>query len=447
MRSVARPVAGAMLVLLTGVASSKSALARDAQCAAAPAIAATASTDAMLSAAEALVTPLDRPRARALYLAILAREPRDDEATIGLARVDAWDGCLALAERGYREVLARSPSNVEARAGLADVLAWTSRWAEADEVLADGLAAAPLSPELLARKSRVASMRGDAAAASKYIAEAERVTPLDPEVREARDRLFLGQARLGQRVEVFPAGYDDVYTTDASAMQRWRRLRFELGATVVSRHGAPRETRSGPIKTTIIDGRPSFGAFYHYSGGGWVGATFGVSAPALSLPRYAVGVSAFAPLGRALSLYGSTAYWQYADDRDVIIVSPALGVAVTDSVDVTARYWLTSVVVRGAAGTSSTLDYVHSAGVRVGWRPDSRLTLGADYTYGVQLERNPSATDLLQLRSHIVSVFARKLLDRSFGIDLAVSLERRASLGSGPTVVGAIAETGVFARW
>jgi YaiO family outer membrane protein len=216
---------------------------------------------------------------------------------------------------------------------------------------------------------------------------------------------------------------------------------------VISRHGALRDTRSGPLKTTIIDGRPSFGAFYHYSGGGWVGATFGASAPALALPRYAVGISAFAPLGRVLSLHLSTAYWQYIDDRDVVIVSPALGIAVTDSVDVTARYWLTSVVVRGSGSTSTVVDYVHSAGIRVGWRPNTRLTLGADYTYGIQLERNPSATDLLQLRSHIFSVFARKLLDRSFGVDVAFSLERRTSLGSGPTVVGAIAEAGVFTRW
>jgi hypothetical protein len=395
----------------------------------------------MLTAADALVTPLDRPAARALYLAILARDPRDDEATIGLARVDAWDGCLALAEQGYRDVLARSPKNVDARAGLADVLTWTSRWTEAEEVLAVGLKSAPLSPELLTRRSKVAAMRGDASRAIAYIAKAERVTPLDAEVHEARDRLFLGQARLGERYEIFPSGYDKVATTDVSAMQRWRRLRFEAGATVISRHGALRDTRSGPIKTTIIDGRPSFGVYYHYDGGGWVGAAFGVSAPALALPRYATTISGFQPLGRVFSAYLSTAYWQYTDDRDVVIVSPALGIAITDAIDVTLRYWLTTVI------TNDLTDYVHSAGIRIGWRPTAKLTLGFDYTYGVQLERNPSAIDLLQLRSHIFSVFARKMVSRSFGVDLSVSLERRASLGAGPTVLGEIGEAGVFTRW
>jgi hypothetical protein len=447
MRALAKRVCASVFLLLTGVANARSASADDALCRAAPAIAATESTDAMLTAADALVTPLDRPRARALYLAILARDPRDDEATIGLARVDAWDGCLALAERGYREVLARSPTNVEARAGLADVLAWTSRWAEAEEVLSTGLVSAPLSPELLTRRSKVASARGNASVAARYMTEAERVTPLDAEVREARDRLFLGQARLGQRIERFPRGYDDVYTTDVSAMQRWRRLRFEAGATVASRHGALRDTRSGLQKTSVIDGRPSLGTFYHYDGGGWVGAALGVGAPALALPRYAVTVSGFQPLTRVLSLHFSTAYWHYIDDRDVVILSPALGVALSDAVDLTFHYWLTVVAVAATDITGSTVDYVHSAGVRVGWRPDPRLSLGLDYTYGVQLDRNPTATDLLELRSHIVTLFARKLLDRSFGVDLAVSFERRSSRATAPTVIGEVIEAGVFARW
>jgi YaiO family outer membrane protein len=420
------------------------AFAGESSCRAAPAVAPGGDADAMLTAAQALVTPLDRPRARALYLAILARDPEDDEATVGLARVDGWDGCYALAERGYRAVLARSPGNVEACAGLADILAWTSRWKEAQGILDAGLARSPLAPELLSRRARIASARGDMSAASGYLAEAERVAPLDPEVREARDRHFVGQARLGQRLQIFPTGYDDVYTTDVSAMQRWRRLRFELGATVISRHGAPRETRSGPIKTTIIDGRPSAGAFYHYAGGGWIGGTMAMSAPALALPRIALGISGFAPLDRIFSLYFSTAYWRYADDRDVVILSPALGVAITDAVDFTARYWLTAVVVRS---DEASVDYVHSIGARVAWRLEPRTTVGVDYTYGVQLERNPSATELLELRSHIVSLFARRLITRSLGADLALSIERRTSLGTAPDVFGPAAEAGIFTRW
>jgi hypothetical protein len=46
-----------------------------------------------------------------------------------------------------------------------------------------------------------------------------------------------------------------------------------------------------------------------------------------------------------------------------------------------------------------------------------------------------------------VSLLALVLLDRTFGVDVALSLERRTSLGLGPDVFGPAAEAGVFARW
>ena len=432
--------------MLADIFSGGRALARDEVCRAAPAIDATGTVTELVAAADALSSPADRPRARALYLAALARDPHDDEAAIGLARTDAADGCHALAERGYRDVLTRSPGNVDARAGLADVLLWTGRWGEAEDVIGEGLRHAPYSPDLLSRRARLAHFRGQAGLARFYLGEAEYVTPLDPEIQAARDRVFLGQARLGQRVQIFPSSYDDLYTTDVSALFRWQRLRFEAGMTVMARHGATRETRSGPLRTTVIDGRPSFGTYYHFGNGAWAGGAVAISAPALALPLRALSLSGFTPLGRVFSAQLVTSLWQYRDDRDVIILSPALSAAVADAVDVTARYWLTSVIA-GTPSGDTTIDHVHSAGLRVSWRPRPRLSLGVDYTYGVQLERNPTATELLDLRSHIVSALALLLLDRTFGVDAALSLERRTSLGAGPDVFGPAAEVGVFARW
>ena len=417
----------------------------DKLCRAAPAIETTASTDALLTAADALSSPLDRARGRALYLAVLAREPEDEEAAVGLARLDAADGCYALAAKGYRDVLARSPGNVDARAGLADVLVWTGKWKEADEVLRDGLVYAPLSPDLLSRRARVAHFRGDPAAARRYLNEAARVSPLDPEVRVARERVFLGQLRLGQRVQIFPSSHDDLYTTDTSGMLRWQRLRFEVGASVVTRYGATRSTRSGPTRTTLIDGRPMFGTFYHFDSGAWAGGSVGISVPALALPRYALSLSGFTPLGRIFSAQLTTSFWTYSDRRDVIVVSPALGAAITDSIDAVVRYWFTAV--SGPGGTGATTFYdVHSAGARVAWRPHPRLSLGVDYTYGVQLERNPTANELIDIRSHIFSALAMFLIDPSFGVDVAASLEYRVSQ-TAPDVLGPAIEAGVFARW
>jgi YaiO family outer membrane protein len=420
------------------------AAAKDPLCRSGPPIEPTESTDALLGAAEALTTSLDRPRARALYLAVLARDPGDEEAAVGLARVDAVDGCFALAMSGYRDVLSRSPGNVDARAGLADILIWTGRWKEAGRVLDEGLAHAPLSPELLARRARLSYFSGDPTTARRYIAEAQRVSPLDPEVREARERMALGQMRLGQRVQLFPSGYDDILTTDASAMIRWRRLRFELDEQVVNRHGAERPSRSGPVHTGIIDGRPTFGTYYHFENGAWAGGSIGVGAPAVSLPHYMFSLSGFMPLGRVLSGHVTAAYWRYKDDRDVAILSPALGVAVTESVDLLVRYWLTAVSAASGSGDKS-ITVVHSVGARIGYRVRPRLSVGLDYTYGVQLERNPTADELVNLRSHIVSLIGVMLFSESFGIDGALSLERRES--KGPAVFGPAAEVGAFVRW
>ena len=55
---------------------------------------------------------------------------------------------------------------------------------------------------------------------------------------------------------------------------------------MVSRHGASRDTRSGPLKTTLLDGRPSLGAFYHYRGGAWdSGDDYGIAFTQPELPH------------------------------------------------------------------------------------------------------------------------------------------------------------------
>jgi hypothetical protein len=280
----------------------------------------------------------------------------------------------------------------------------------------------------------VAYWSGDMRDARADFREAMRISPIDPDLRASEERVFLGQARLGQRVQRFPAGYDDVYTTDATVSQRSKRLRFEGGVTVVSRYGAERDTRSGRQKTQILDGRPSFGAYYHHREGAWFGGSVAVSAPALALPRYAFEVKGFAPWGTVLSLHAACALWRYEDDRDVLILSPAVTVALTDSLDVTARYWLTSVIIR-ANDKAETVNAVHSVGARIAFRP------------GVQLERNPLATELLELRSHIVTLLGQRMLSASFGVDASLAVERRASASRDGSVVGGASELGAFVRW
>lgn len=413
-------------------------------CAAAKDVGAVRDVDVGLTEAGALTTELDRPRARALYLAVLAKDPLDEEAVIGLAGVDAADGCLAMAERALSELLVRSPANVDARALLADVLVRAGRIGAARDVLDAGLALAPVAVPLLARRARLATWGGEARTARRDLDEAERITPLDPEVREARDRLALGLARLGQRVQIFPAGYDDLVTTDAAAMQRFGTWRVELGATVTGRYGAERETRSGPQKTTILDGRPSFGLFRHFENGASLGGSVGFGSPGIALPRLALNVASFVPLSRLVGLHFATSYWRYAGDRDVSILSPAVVVTPADRLELMAKYWLTGVRVRERNIGAVT---VSSVGGRVTYRFDGRTTAGLDYTYGLQLERNPIATELSSLRSHVITLLGQRLVTRRLGLDAALSVEHRENIRTGRTALGPAIELGVSTRW
>ncbi len=414
------------------------------RCSAAADVSPVVEVDAALTEADAVTTPADRPRARALYLAVLVRDPFDEEAAVGLARMDAADGCYALAKRGVRDVLARSPKNVEARVVLADVLVLENRFADARREVEAGLLHAPLSVDLLARRARLAAWGGDAATAKRDLDEAARIAPLDPDVLAARDRLVVGLARFGQRVQLFPSGYDDLVTTEASAMQRFGTWRFEVAATVMGRYGAVRETRSGPQKTTIVDGRPSIGLWKHFENGSYLGGSFGVSAPGVTLPLLSLNVGSFVPVGRFVGVHFSTSYWRYAEDRDVSILSPAVVVSPADRIELTARYWMTGVRVR-ERGIGAVV--VSSAGGRVTYRIDSRTSAAVDYTYGLQLERNPLATELSSVRSHIVTLMGQRLVQRRLGVDLAVSLERRENIRTGTSALGPAVELGISTRW
>lgn len=381
----------------------------------------------------------DRGRARALYLALLTRKANDDEAIVGLARVDAWDGCWDLAERGYRDVLSRHPGDAEARAGLVDLLLWQRRWDAAAVEIDDGLARTPSSAELLARRARLAHWQGDEAGALRDASAAERLAPLDPTLRAQRDELFLGEARLGIRTQFLPRDYDDVYTLDAEGMQRYRHLRFTLGHRVVARTGA----FGG---TTPVDGRRAAGAYYHFRNGGWAGLELAHAAPAVALPRFAGTLSALSPLGKRLSVFLSAAVWEYAADKTVFLGAPSIGVTVTDTLELGARYWVSSVVanVPGQASVSGTS---HSAGIRAVFRPETALVVGGEYTYGVQLDQNPTFSQLLELRSHVFTVFARKMFTREIGVAPVVAVERRQNQASGAVLVVPMVETSLLVRW
>jgi YaiO family outer membrane protein len=385
------------------------------------------SRDAILAEARGAAITGERAHARALYLAVLAMHADDLEAVVGLARVDAWDHCWVLAERGYRSALSRAPADAEARAGLVDLLLWQGRLHEADDEVSEGLSLSPRSPELLARRARLAHWRGDEEAALRDASAAVALSPLDPVFRADREQLFLGEARVGARAQALPRGYDDVVTADTEVMQRYHRLRFHVGHRLVARTGAFGAT-------TPIDGRRAFGVYHHFTAGGWAGLELAHTSPAAALPRWAMTVSALAPLGGRFSFFLSAAYWRYAADKSVFLIAPSVGVSLTDSFEVGLRWWVSSVATT-VPGQAVASDTVHSVGVRAMWRPEPTVLIGAEYTYGVQLDQNPTLAQLLQLRSHVLTVFARRMFTPHVGVQPVLAVERRESVASGAVIV------------
>lgn len=413
--------------------------ARAAVCGAAKNVPTTGTRKALLARAQSYIADKERAEARAIYLALLARDPSDDEVRGQLARLDAWDGCYDLAERGYRQVLSHYPEDAEVRAGLVDVLLWTRRWDDAEAELEEGLRRSPGSPDLILRRAKLAHWRGDEERAAADAARARRLAPLDIEVQGLRDEVFLGEARLAGRAQIFPSGYDDLYTTEAEISQRWRKLRFFLGHQSVARTGAFADI-------TTIDVRRTVGVYYHAPFGGWVGAAVGVATPGVALPVVAVTLSALTPVGSSFTLLMNAAVWQYTNDKTVYTVVPSLGWAATPTLEVGARWWVSNVVAR-APGQTNVSETIHSLGLRAVYRPEPSWQAGAEYTYGVQLDQNPTFTQLLELRSHIVTVYARRMFFRELGVQPVFALERRESLSSGVVIVVPLVELALLTRW
>lgn len=413
--------------------------ARAAVCAAAKNVPTTGTRDALLARARSHIADNERPEARAIYLALLARDPSDDEVRGRLARLDAWDGCYDLAEKGYRQVLSHYPEDAEVRAGLVDVLLWTRRWDEAEAELEEGVKRSPGSPDLVLRRAKLAHWRGDEERAAAEAARARRLAPLDLDAQALCDEVFLGEARLAGRAQLFPSGWDDIYTTEAEISQRWRKLRFFFGHQSVARTGAF-------ANTTTIDVRRTVGVYYHAPFGGWVGAAVGVATPGAALPLVAVTLSALSPIGSLFTLLTNAAVWQYTNDKTVYTIAPSLGWAATPTLEIGARWWVSNVVAR-APGQTSVSETVHSIGLRAVYRPEPSWQAGAEYTYGVQLDQNPTFTQLLELRSHVVTVYARRMFFRELGVQPVFALERRESLASGVVIVVPLVELALLTRW
>lgn len=396
------------------------------------------SSDSALAEAHGLAAQRRWADARAIYLWLLARDDNDAGALFGLARIDAWEGCWALAEREYARLLAAHPPDADVRAAYADLLMWQGRFEEADRLLREGIARDPKAAALVGRMAKLIYWRGDVTRAIAAADDATRLAPDDADLRAVRDGMFSGEARLTGRLDRYPAGYDDLFLVAAQALERFRRFDVYAGAQLLKRYGS---APSAPL-----DARYPVGAAWHPGMEIAVGWEIAPGAPANAVPNVALKTWAIAPIAWRLSGFFAYAFWHYRDDAVVHIANPALGFALPWELRLDLRAWVSSAAVPGQAAQAGDQKVAGAAGFHLAWASTPKLGLGAWYTYGAELDRNPALFQLLSLRTHVLGAYGDFLLARDYGLRPSLGIARREA-PNGIAIWIPTAEVGAYLRW
>jgi tetratricopeptide (TPR) repeat protein len=325
--------------------------------------------------------------ARLRYEVLLARDPLDDEARTGLAKLDAWEGEHAKAERAYREVLSRHPRDDDVRAGLFNVLVWNQRWQDA----ADLLNAAPKhdSPTILGLRARLAYVDGDVTEGRRLAERAEQLAPQDGELRELRQRLTTRFARVTSRLIVTAQGAPMLGQAEVSLSQSIHRLRLTFDTEQGSR---PLSLTSGWVYGATYGG----GAWWTFAPGIILGTEFAMGAPAAMVPLIRARAQFSIPWRPWLDMALSYQYRRYAQEMDTHGSSASLGLTLRGEIRIDATYWLTQVQLHGSADDSGNR-WLQAFGLSAGRTMFPGFDVRAGYAHGAEAERAPTIFQLLDL--------------------------------------------------
>jgi hypothetical protein len=336
---------------------------------------------------------------------------------VALARIDARRGALPQAERALREVLGRHPRDEDVRAALFDVLSWQGRWDEAARLLDE--APQPEGGPVLARRARLAYVRGDATRARELGEHAVARSNGDRDVRELVEAITTGQARITTRRLFYPSGWPDLMQVDLAVAQAFGRL--VLGAAT-EQGQRPAATSGGRAYGATYGASATWLFGYGYAAG--VEAAFG--APAESVPRARVRVTATAPLLRWLSLGAAYTFRSYTDGAAVHTLSPSLSLSLAGELSIDATYWLTHV----GTGPEGPSRWLSSFGLSASRQMLPWLALRAGYAHGAESERSPAAFQLLDLVADSGFVGAELAVTRAFRLYPLYGLTLRGKRGA-----------------
>jgi YaiO family outer membrane protein len=305
--------------------------------------------------------------ALARFRALAARDPRDLESRIWMARVLVWTGERAEAERVFRSVLADAPSDLDAIVGLGSLMATRGHLDEAIDLLARADRLASDRAETLAALGRAHRLAGRTTEALSYYRRAASLAPADADVRSGleatrrqhghRAQATFAYERLSSPLPAAGAGSVDL------SLRLTDRLRIDIHQQVQRRFGRT-EPRAGA------------GVEWRYDRLTLVRAAFSGASGAEVLP----GSDALVELERSgarADVAGTLRFARFST-ASVWVASPGVTVPITERLAVSGRYYASVTSFR--AGGNRVVN--HSARVSLRHQVRHRLWVEGGYARG-----------------------------------------------------------------
>jgi YaiO family outer membrane protein len=335
---------------------------------------------------------------------VLAREPRDVESRIWVARLWRRLGRTDLSEYEYTRALAQSPDHVDALVGLSMALGSRGATSEAAQLLDRAERLAPDSSDVLAARAFVSRMAGQSSAAESYYARVVALTPSDPDIRLAFEQTRrLNRHRLeGSFQHETLDGAGSAHGADAALdVRRNDRMRFNFRLQAQNRASRSEARAGGGVEWRA---RPDLT----------------VRGTALLGP----GADVIARIDAAGELEHSRGRWELGGGiravsfaaADVWMVSPGATYWVNDRSALTARYYAS-----WTRFSQRSPNLTHSAMGRFRYAFGPRFWLDAAYSRGYESIDTLSIDRLASLRADTVSTglmyHLRGLQSLAAGID------------------------------
>jgi tetratricopeptide (TPR) repeat protein len=202
----------------------------------------------------------------AAFESLVASDPTDVEARVGLATAFAYTGEYDAALAQYEEVLRIAPSDVRAAIGRARVLGWSGRLVAAQSAAVRAVEAAPNVGRTWAMLGQIYRWQGRDADAKQALETAARLAPTDAEIRDQLQAVRLAFAPAAQPTFAAERDSDGNRMLTTSLGASWHPLdRLELRASGYHRRleqslatGALERTASGMLVRGTYQTRPGW---------------------------------------------------------------------------------------------------------------------------------------------------------------------------------------------